>query len=142
MMRAVRFALVLVGGLGVLALVGYLALVRTTRSWFEHDVELSSKLAVGAARLGLGANWHKDPARVKQILADITRDERILGSIACDPDGSTVAVTDDFPGEFGCEKVVPRWLSEKDAHGLWSLSTELPSGRVDVAAVPVDLPDS
>ena len=40
MRRAVWFLVVLLAGLGVLALAGYFVLAQTTGAWFERDLEL------------------------------------------------------------------------------------------------------
>jgi hypothetical protein len=49
MSRAARFMAVLLVGLGLLTWVGHVALTRTTRRWFERDVELRARLAVSSA---------------------------------------------------------------------------------------------
>src|SRR5690242_7314642 len=102
MRRAFAFVVVLVGVFGLLSAAGYLALTTTTQRWFEHDLELRSRLAALAARRGLVRNWHLHPERLGQTLADITRDERIIGAAACTLDGEIIAATDGYPTSFTC----------------------------------------
>jgi len=46
MRRALWFLVVLLAGLGGLALAGYGVLMQTTGAWFERDLELRTRLAV------------------------------------------------------------------------------------------------
>src|SRR5574338_1674700 len=105
MRRAVRFLVILVIGLGGLAVVGYVVLARTTRSWFEHDLALRSLLAVSAARQSLQGNWSAGRERLTETLTDITRDERIMAAAACTPEGQLLAVTEAYPADFSCRSV-------------------------------------
>lgn len=57
MRRAARFLAVLLVGLALLTSVGYFAITRTTRQWFEKDLLLRSQLAVDAARESLTSHW-------------------------------------------------------------------------------------
>src|SRR4051812_28384595 len=107
MRRAVRLLLALLLGLAVLGLVGDFTLSRTTRAWFEHDLALRSQLAVASANKSLSESW-SDPARLGEVLSDITRDERIMGAAACSPLQDLVAMTHSFPSEFSCRSVLGR----------------------------------
>ena len=112
-MRAtIRFLTALLAGLGVLTLVGYLAVIRTTRRWFEHDLALRSRLAVLAAQQSLKTGWHGDRAGLTATLADITRDERIMGAAACADDGAQLAATEGYPIEFPCRFVTEQMRAE------------------------------
>jgi trehalose 6-phosphate synthase len=138
MRRTARFLLVLVIGLGVLTGLAYVGLTRVTRGWFEKDLALRSRLAVAAATHGLSANWH-DRERLEDTLADITRDERIMGAAACTTQGKLLAATEAYPKEFTCA------LVRKDMRGAppetgeaWTSSRELASGRVELSATSID----
>ncbi len=134
MSRAVRFLVLLVAGLAVLAFAGYFALTRTTRSWFEADLNLRSSLAIAAARQTLVQNWTGNPKQLTDSLSDIARDERILGAAACSPDHQLLAATGFYPQEFSC-----LWLSREierepgDARRSWSTTRELSDGRVQLS---------
>jgi hypothetical protein len=102
MRRAARFLFVLLAGLALLVAIGYAALTQITRDWFESDLDLRSRLAVISARQSLESSWGGDHARLAETLADITRDERIMGAAACSLDGESLAATNSYPREFTC----------------------------------------
>jgi trehalose 6-phosphate synthase len=138
MRRSTRFIAILLAGLGTLAGLGYVALARTTRSWFEADLALRSRLAVASARESLASHWASDRARLTQILADITRDERIMAAAACSLSGDLLAATEDYPSAFPCRSVLSRMRREaaRDATS-WSMTPDLPGGPVNLSATLV-----
>jgi trehalose 6-phosphate synthase len=137
--RALRFLLVLLAGLALLTALAYGGLTRVIRQWFEKDLALRSTLAVAAARQGLSANWTGDPGLLAQALADITRDERIMGAAACSAEGRLLAATQAFPAEFSCGPVLRRLREETAPDGVpWSMTSELKGGLVQLSAVPVE----
>src|SRR3569832_1833332 len=109
MHRMRRFGAVLLVSLGILAGLGYLALTRVTRRWFQSDLALRSQLAVASARESLASHWASDPARLTKTLADITRDERIMAAAACSMGGELRAATESYPAEFSCRSVL-QWM--------------------------------
>jgi trehalose 6-phosphate synthase len=131
------FAALLVG-LAVLAAAGYLVLVHTTRAWFEADLRLRSRLAVVSARQSLANNWGASPSLVADTLADIIRDERIMAAAACSPSGELIGATDAYPAVFTCHSVFERMRSEGAQEAdTWSMTPELPSGRVHLSVTRV-----
>ena len=139
MRRVARFLLALLAGLAILTLVGYFALTRTIRNWFEADLAMRSQLAVAAARGMLVRNWQANPETLAETLADIAHDERVLGAAACSPNGTPLAATDGFPRRFSCPWVISQMQREPEAdEGSWSTTVEVPSGRVHVSAVRLD----
>lgn len=135
MSRAVRVLVMLVVGLALMGVVGYFALTRTTRKWFEADVALRSSLAVASARQSLIRNWSQEPARVAALLTDIARDERILGAAACSVDQRQLAATASYPQEFTCS-----WIYERmgDEGGTWATTQDLSSGRVQLSVTRLE----
>ncbi|MBL0218793.1 MAG: trehalose-6-phosphate synthase [Myxococcales bacterium] len=134
MRRVARFLIPLIGGLALLAIVGYVLLTRTTSRWFEKDLELRGRLAVESARTSLATHW-ADRAQLPEILADITRDERIMAAAACGTDGTLVAATDAYPEQFTCASLQRRMADEAGSDGTaWSMTSELASGAVRVSA--------
>jgi trehalose 6-phosphate synthase len=130
---AIRFLLPLLGALALLAYVGYLVLARTTSHWFERDVDLRARLAVAAARQSLENGWGDDSHRLRDILTELTRDERIMAAAACSSDGRQLASTDAYPGEFACARVLSRMREEAPDSSTWSSSPDLPTGRVHLS---------
>src|SRR5689334_22387830 len=106
MRRAARFALALVVGLGLVTVVGYTLVQRTTRRWFEKDLRLRAQLAVSGARQALVTHW-RDANRdvLSELLDDITRDERIMATAACGADLSLLASTRGFPSTLSCGEI-------------------------------------
>ncbi len=138
MRRTLQFILVLLVGLGVLACAGYAVLVSTTTQWFKADLALRSRLAVEAARESLSSHWSTDPTGLATILADITLDERIMGAAACSSAGKMLAATQSFPVEFKCPSVFARMKREAPHEATWSMTSELPSGPVQLSATWLD----
>ncbi len=138
MSRFLKFILVLLGALGLLAVLGYSALTRTTKSWFEADLSLRSRLAVASARESLINHW-RDPSRLAQTLSDITRDERIMAAAACSPSGQLLAQSAAFPSAFACNSLLTQQARGRNANGSVSsdLRANLPAGPVELSMVPL-----
>jgi trehalose 6-phosphate synthase len=134
MRRAAWFLSILLASLAALAVVGDFLLAHTTRGWFDADLALRSRLAVSSARQSFENSWGADRARLTETLADITRDERILGAAACSHRGELLAATDSYPTAFSCRSVLERMRQEVPV-GVesWSMTPELPSGRVHLS---------
>jgi trehalose 6-phosphate synthase len=138
--RAGRFAVGLVLGLALVAWAGSFIVDRTTRGWFERDITLRAHLAANGARQALVARWRPtDAGELERLLADVTRDERIMAAAACGTDLGLLASTPAFPRQFPCGLVGPRMRGEGAGTGwqAWSDVSALPGGRVQVDAVPM-----
>jgi trehalose 6-phosphate synthase len=137
MARSAKFLLVLVAGLAALTGVGYALLTGMMRSWSEDDLALRSRLAVAAANDSFDGQWPDGRPRIKDALTRITRDERIMGAAACSPRGELLAQTDAYPTEFSCRSLLTRMRTEAPEAQSWSMTPELPSGRVHVTVTTV-----
>ena len=138
MPRSARFLMVLLIGLGLLTAAGNFVLTRTTRSWFERDLELRTQLAVSSARQSLSTHWISDRQRLTGTLTDITRDERIMAAAACSLSGETLARTDSYPAGFDCRPVLERMRAEAAAGATsWSMTPDLPSGPVQLSVTMI-----
>jgi trehalose 6-phosphate synthase len=134
MRRAIRFLAVLLAGLTLLAVLGYVVVTRTIAYWFSADLEMRARLAVAAARQSLAGQW-PEPLGLAATLADIAHDERIMAAAACSMDGERLAATDAYPDEFTCRSVLERMRSEAPEDATtWSMMPELPSGPVHLSA--------
>lgn len=139
MRRAAQFLVVLLAGLALLTVVGDFALTRTTRAWFEADLTLRSSLAVSSARRSLANSWGADGPRLAETLADMTRDEHVMSAAACSLAGERLAATDAYPAEFSCRLVLERMQRESEPNATsWSMTPELPSGRVHLSVTNID----
>ncbi len=138
MMRGLRFVIALVAGLAALTWGASVLVTRTTHRWFDIDARGRAELAVNGARLGLVEAWtHAEPQAVGRLLTDIARDERILGAEACQGDLTGLAVTADFPRSFGCARLAARLPPLTVKSPVWTTRSELSTGLVYVAAVPL-----
>jgi trehalose 6-phosphate synthase len=141
-MRALRFVLALVLGLGLLTWLASVGVHRTTRDWFERDVSLRARLAVTGARETLVSRWGRDQRNaLRASLNDLTRDERIMAAAACGADLALLATTPEFPKAFSCSRVGPHLRASPDvaadAWTIWEVVDRLPGGSVHVSAIPL-----
>jgi trehalose 6-phosphate synthase len=139
MRRSVRFLTLLLAGLALLTALGYVGLTRVTHDWFEKDIRLRSSLAIASAHDSLTTHWGDDPRALGETLANITRDERIMGAAACTMDGTKLAATEAFPHDFTCRATLDRFREEaNDGTGTWTMTTDLPSGSVQLSATTLE----
>jgi trehalose 6-phosphate synthase len=132
-----RFLAMLLAGLVALAALAYGVLVHTTRSWFDADLALRSRLAVTSARQSLRAQW-ADRVRLGEILSDITRDDRVVAAAACAANGELLAATEGYPGQFSCRSLLQRMRAEAQLDAsYWGTTAQLPSGRVHLSVTLV-----
>jgi trehalose 6-phosphate synthase len=142
MPRLLQFVLVLILGLAGLAWIVTGFVQETAREWFERDVSLRARLVVTGARPALVAHWAKAQRRdLRTQLTEIARDDRVMAVAACDADLTTLAVTPNYPDEFGCREIGSQVLSPEASteHPLreWDSVSRLPGGSVHISAVPV-----
>lgn len=142
MRRAFRFVVALVLGLGLVTWAAALIVQRTTRGWFEKDVSLRAQLVVNGARQALISHWYKEQrADLRELLADLTHDERIMAAGACAADLTSLTQTKDYPEKLSCQElgshVRPRVDAPPSAWGSWEKVLSLPGGNVLVSAIPV-----
>jgi trehalose 6-phosphate synthase len=143
----VRFIVLLVALLALLAW-GMSRIVNdTTQAWFEKDIALRAVLAVNGARTSLMRNWPTEPGAgdrqlVRAILDDITHDERILAAAACNVDGTLIAATDDYPDSVSCIDLAARvdersTLGEDPEFSAVGVDVQLPTGPAHVSAIRI-----
>jgi trehalose 6-phosphate synthase len=138
-----RFILALIVGLALLTWATSGVVDTTVREWFERDASSRARLVLTGSRQSLADAWY-DPLNLQKQLAALSQDERVIGAAACDPDFSTRSVTPGFPPEFNCLAVGPRVrVTEATADGAnqgfhqWNTIATLPTGRVQVIAMPI-----
>ncbi len=143
MTRVARFILALIVGLALLTWAASGVVQTTEREWFERDVNSRARLVLTSARQSLADAWN-DPANLQKQLLSLARDERVIGAEACNADLTTRSSTPGFPGEFSCLAVGPRVLNADTAPGIaghasheWETVAALPTGRVQVSAMPI-----
>ncbi|MGQ0658314.1 MAG: alpha,alpha-trehalose-phosphate synthase (UDP-forming) [Chromatiales bacterium] len=142
MKATLRFVILWLAALTVLIAVAWLAAMHTTRGWFERDVALRADLAVSGARRALVADLRENDVRgLRDLLADIAHDERILAVALCTPDSKQIAATPEFPEHLSCVEmgghVRPAASAATQEWAVWRAVTELPGGEVHVSAIPL-----
>lgn len=142
MRRAFRFVFPLVVGLALVTWVASVLVQKTMRDWFDKDIDLRAQLAVSGARQALVSHWRKEHSSdLQDLLAEITRDERIMASAACASDLTPLAETKDYPNGFTCRELGRHVRPDADAPAAswtsWGDTFSLPGGEVHVSAFPV-----
>jgi trehalose 6-phosphate synthase len=139
MPRALRFLVVLVLGLALLAAGAALAVHRLTRQWFESDLALRAQLAVRGARPALLEDLRiGDTRAVARLLDEITRDDRVLGAAVCGGDLSLRARTRDYPGSLTCADLGAHLKPAPNGSVYgWGSIMSLPGGRLHVSVLPL-----
>jgi trehalose 6-phosphate synthase len=142
MPRGVRFLLVLVAGLALVAWAASSIVHRTTRDWFEKDVGLRARLAVSGARQALAAHWRKEQrSELQGLLTEIAHDERIMAAEACGADLKPLTRTKDFPAQFDCASIGTHVRGPADSASpqwnVWTRVVALPGGDVHLSAIPI-----
>jgi trehalose 6-phosphate synthase len=142
MSRAVRFVIVLVAGLGLLTWAALVLVTNTTRTWFDKDVVLRSQLVLNGARRALVGHWKKEEWNdLRDLLVEVTRDERIMAAGACSTTLTLVAKTPDYPEELSCPELGSYVRPSDGAASEWKAWRSirgLPGGDVHVSALPVN----
>jgi trehalose 6-phosphate synthase len=139
--RALRFVLVLVVGLAVLASIAYAIVARTTRGWFERDLGLRARLVASSAGEAIDDRLARgDVAGLGVTLARITRDERIMASAVCGDADHPLAQTPAYPGSMSCDEI--RTRGPVGGSAPWFFTADEPGGRVHVSALPLERDDT
>ena len=141
-MRALRFIVALVAALALLTWAALVVVRQTTSQWFERDIRLRSDLAVAGTHDALVAHWDRgNPGPLREVLVNLTRDERIMAAVACGADLSVLAQAGDVPVQLSCASVGQRLRPAADAPLTawtdWADQIDLPAGAVHVSAIPL-----
>jgi trehalose 6-phosphate synthase len=139
MPRAWRFVLALVAVLGLLTWGASVLVQRTTRGWFERDLQLRAELAVSGARGTLVSHWSLDEQeRLREALSVLAHDERVMAAAACGADLATLARTAPYPAQLGCEEVAMRRRADGASPlATWAAVPSLPGAQLHVTAIPL-----
>jgi len=140
MRHALRFVVALVTGLALLTGAASVLVTRTTRAWFERDMQLRAQLAVSGARETLASHWGSE-AELRRVLGEMAHDERILGAAACGRDLLARARTSDYPAPLTCERLGAGVRPPDGGSSTeWTAAASVfsvPGGQVHATAVPV-----
>ena len=116
--------------------------VRTTaEEWFERDASSHARQVLLGATRSFASAWYEDPKELQKQMTALASDERVMGAAVCDAAFLLRASTPGFPGDFNCWTVGAR-VRAADPGGdgalkEWSTIATLPTGRVQVSAMPI-----
>jgi trehalose 6-phosphate synthase len=140
-MTALRLLIPLLFALGTLAWGGCIVANQTFRYWYEHALADRAYVAVRGAREALARSWREDPERMVGVLAEIARDEQILGVEACGPDLGRIATARGLPAEIGCDRLAAlgRGVAMFADRSARPVNEVIPvrTGELHLSAVPV-----
>jgi trehalose 6-phosphate synthase len=135
--RTLKFVMVLVAGLGVLTWAASIVVTDTTQAWFERDLALRADLVAQSGRRALVAFWREGSrTKVRELLDDVTRDERIMAAGVCGEGGKLFSKTADFPDELSCPGL-SGYVSLGAIAQPWRGFMEVRGGSVHVSLIPV-----
>jgi trehalose 6-phosphate synthase len=138
----IRFVLAMVVCLALLTWGASVVVERTTRDWFERDLNLRAEAIVNGSRPTLLRYWSaRDAGSLRRVLADLTRDQRLIAAAACGKNFTTLASTPGYPAAFACETIASNVRPNAGAPASqwtpWQVFASLPSGGVHVSAMPL-----
>ncbi len=143
MPRIAQVILALIVGLVLLTWAASGVVETTASEWFERDETSRAHLVLMSASHSLANAWNNS-GELNGLMLAIARDERVMAVTACNPDFTTRAATPGFPQEFDCTEVGPRVRTDEPAAGdgaaafqEWSTMASLPTGLVQVSAMPI-----
>jgi trehalose 6-phosphate synthase len=142
MSRPLRFTLFVLAGLGLLVLATSFFVSRTIEEWVDGDLSTRAALALRGARPALVTSWITGSSeRLGALLADLTRDERVVAAIACTRDGSRVAATSEWPAQVSCASIAPKVRPDTSSPGplweSWNENLTIGSRELYLSAMPV-----
>jgi trehalose 6-phosphate synthase len=109
----------------------------TTRSWFERDVSQRARLVAFGAREGLAIHVRAgERRRLRSVLDEIARDDRILAAAVCTSSMRPLVQTGALPPAYACEALARRGIAEIPEGGV-DLFEEPNGGLVHLALLPV-----
>ncbi len=137
-----RFTLIVLTGLGLLVLATSFFVSRTLTEWVDRDLATRAELAVRGSRPALVTSWITGSAeRMAALLADLTRDERLIAAAACTRDGTRVAATSDWPVYLTCQDTAEHVRPTAEAPGnrwaSWYSTVEHGARDAHLSAIPV-----
>ena len=127
-----RFVLPVAFASCVVAYFGLPYIERLLAEWFRSDVELRAQLVMHSMEEPITDLVEKgNESRLRNYLAKITADERLLAVLVCRTDGTTIFKTERAPATISCE-------ANAASSPASSKVVELPSGSVQISRFDFD----
>jgi trehalose 6-phosphate synthase len=132
MRAAIRFVVLMLASLALVAW-GASALVnRQERAWAERDTGMRARLVASAAAASLA---EASGTGALKLLDLMVRDERLLGAALCEHDGTTELTSHDFPAPLGCG-ALPAEARESGEAG-WDQTVARPDGAAHLTVMEI-----
>ncbi len=132
MRAALRFLVLFVASLALLAWGASVLFNRQARSWAERDMGLRARLVASAA----GPSLRESAGGTARSLLDaLVRDERLMGAALCRRDGHEEAASSGFPAVLGCA-ALPGEARDAGEKG-WDHLVTGPAGTTHQTVVPI-----
>ncbi|MGO9513130.1 MAG: trehalose-6-phosphate synthase [Steroidobacteraceae bacterium] len=128
-----RFVLPVALASCVVAYFGLPYIQRLLAEWFSSDVELRAQLAMHSMEEPIAELVSQaSQSRLRNYLAKVTAEERLLAVLVCRPDGTTIVKTERTPAAISCE------ANGKVSPAAATRIVQLPSGSVQVSRFDFD----
>lgn len=138
MIQMVRFFILLLVALGLLATGAWRLTSHTSRRWTEQDVKLSAELALKMVHRKLHQSWlQQDLDEIRQILEGLVESERIIAAAVCRGNNEQIITVGIFPPPLACLNLSVFKQANQNSQGIWGQMLELAHGRVYVSALPL-----
>ncbi len=132
MTASIRFLLLLVASLALVAWGASSLFNRQARAWAERDTGMRARLAVSAA--GQSLEEATGPA-ARRLLDAMVRDERLLGAALCLRDGRVETASNGFPAPLGCA-TLPGEALQAGEEG-WDRTASTSAGAAHLTVMPI-----
>ena len=132
MRRPVILVALLLGVFLALATIVDYGVARLSNSWLDDDLQRRARLAVLAARPVLASAWDSAGAPLDSALANVARDEHVVGLAACSGSGAPVSHSALFPRSITCSVVAD---ADDDRRPARQLRRTLSSGGLHLSIV-------
>jgi trehalose 6-phosphate synthase len=132
MRAAIRFLLLLVSCLALLAWGASALFNRQAMAWAERDMAMRARLAASAASPSLR---EATGTAARKLLDALVRDERLMGAALCMGDGRLEVASNGFPAPLGCN-ALPAEARETGEPG-WDRTIPGPLGASHLTVVPM-----
>jgi trehalose 6-phosphate synthase len=132
MRAAIRFLLLFVASLALLAWGASALFNLQAMDWAERDMGMRARLAASAAGPSLRESTG---ASARRHLDAIVRDDRLMGAAICQLDGRQEVASNGFPAPLGCS-TLPEEARRVGNQG-WDRTISGPSGAVHLTVMPI-----
>jgi len=132
MRAALRFLLLLVPSLALVAWGASAFFNRQARAWSERDTAVRARLAISVASPALVS---AAGAASRKVLDAMVRDERLMGVALCGRDGNPEAASGWFPGSIRCDTLAPEARAAGD--GGWDGTVQAEDGAAHLTVAPL-----